>query len=205
MVYLRDNKLLHMGDQVNGPCPVMADADQHKLTEIHTAALALIDNGAVTHLTDGHTFTIDDAATAVTRLRQLLDHSLALQTSAADLTDAQAHIRGADFAARLTRWYDELGVHGANPNPVFLGMMAAAHLQRLGYTRNGLSTEWHAPHLTARTSPVRTAGRVLRRAAATVPWIVRGLRRNPKPQPRPSASTAFHPSRRRRHRPARSA
>ena len=151
VAYLRDNKLLHIGDEVNGPCPVMADADQHKLTEIHTAALALINNGAITHLTDGHTFTVRDAATAATRLRQLLDHSLALQTAATDLTDGQAHIRGADFAAGLTRCYDELGVHSANPNPVFLGMMAAAHLQRLGYTRNALSTEWHAPHFTARS------------------------------------------------------
>ena len=34
IVYLRDNKLLHMGDEVNGPCPVMHDADQHKLSEV---------------------------------------------------------------------------------------------------------------------------------------------------------------------------
>lgn len=181
VVYLRDNQLLHLGDEVNGPCPVMHDADQQRLTDIQTAALDLIDGGVVTHLTDGHTFAVQDAATASARLRELLHQGLVLQGAAAGLVDGQPTVRGDAFTAGLTQRYSDLAVQGANPSPVFLAMMAASQLRRLGYTRSGLSDGWHAPHLTVDATPARTVTRTVTGAAATLPWILRGHRKEPGP------------------------
>lgn len=178
VVYLRDVELLHMGDELNGPCPVMHDADQHKLTAIQTTAVDLIDDGIVAHLTDGHTFNVSDTEAACMRIDALLEQGLALQGAAADLTSGKAAVAGADFASGMTRRYEDLAVHGANPSPVFLGMMAACQLQRLGYTRTALGTSWHAADLAPHPSAARRAARILYGAAATAPWILRGLHRH---------------------------
>ena len=83
IVYLRDNQVLHLGDEANGPCGVMADADQVKLVGTLAAAATMVGEGQVLRLTDGHTFTVTDAEQAATRLRGLLDKAAALQTRAA--------------------------------------------------------------------------------------------------------------------------
>ena len=107
-----------------------------------------------------------------------MDQGLALQSAAARLSDGHATIAGADFTAGLIHCYDDLAVEGANPNPVFLGMMAAAQLERLGYSRPELSTHWRAANLSSNASATRTATRAVSGAAATVPWILRGLSKN---------------------------
>ncbi|GAA3639106.1 hypothetical protein GCM10022236_47010 [Microlunatus ginsengisoli] len=161
MVYLRDAQLLHMGDEMNGPCPIGRDADQYKLTDIQSAALSLIDSGVVTHLTDGHTFAVRHARDAAKRLADLLEQSLVLQGEAARLADGQSSVDAGPFVRGITDCYRDLGVQGTNSNAVFLGMIAATQLQRLGYTRPDAGTTWHASPLTPRTSPSRTAARAV--------------------------------------------
>lgn len=178
VVYFRDAQLLHLGDEVNGPCPVMHDADQHKLTEIQGVALGLIADGVVSCVTDGHTFAVQDAASAAARIRRLREDGLALQRTATDLVKGRPSIDGADFAAGITRCYDDLAVKGANPNATFLAMMAAEQLQRLGYARHHLGARWEAPHLTNPAIPARSGVRLIQGAAATVPWILRGFNRS---------------------------
>ena len=181
VVYLRDAHLLHMGDETNGPCPIGHDADQHKLTEIQSAALSLIQSGAVTQLTDGHTFAVHDAHGATRRLTDLLQQSLILQGEAARLTNGHRSVETSHFADGIATCYRDLAVQGANANPVFLGMIAAGQLQRLGYTHQGSGTTWRASPLTPRTSPARTAARAAAGAAATLPWVLRGRRKLPSP------------------------
>lgn len=110
---------------------------------------------------------------ATTRLTELLEQSLILQGEAARLTNGQTSVAASQFASDLTTCYRELAVQGTNANAVFLGMIAAAQLHRLGYTHQESGTTWHAPQVTRQTSPSRTAARALVGAAATLPWVLR--------------------------------
>lgn len=177
VVYLRDSKVLHLGDEANGPCPVMHDADQHKLTEIQTVARDLLEAGLVDHLSDGHSAAVDDAAQAQARISRLLQQSLDLQDTAAHLSAGSASVDAADFVAGLAQRYDDLHVVSANANPVFVGMMAAEQLQRLGYRRRPYGTRWISRPRSAGATSSLTVLRVLRGLAATVPWRLRGLHR----------------------------
>ena len=49
IVYLRDNQVLHLGDEANGPCGVMADADQVKLVSTLAAAATMVSERKVLH------------------------------------------------------------------------------------------------------------------------------------------------------------
>lgn len=180
VVYLRDSKLLHLGDEANGPCAVMHDADQVKLTAIQTATRQLIDDGEVELLVDGHSFEVQDADTALTRVDRLLEQNLVLQSAAAALVAGASVVDGSDFARGFTQSYRDRGVAGANVNAVFLGMMAASQLQRMGFTRGELSTQWRAPTFAPAASTTRTAARVVTGIAASAGWRARGLQRAPR-------------------------
>ena len=54
IVYLRDSRLLHLGDEDNGPFGSMPDADQVKVQSAFGLAASLIDSGSVQTITDGH-------------------------------------------------------------------------------------------------------------------------------------------------------
>lgn len=45
VVYLRDSRVLHLGDEDNGPCAVMADADQVKLQSTLALVASLVRTG----------------------------------------------------------------------------------------------------------------------------------------------------------------
>jgi hypothetical protein len=135
IVYLRDSQLLHLGDEPNGPCGVMADADQVKLITTLTAAHTMVTEQQVLRLTDGHTFTVADADQAATRLRGLLDNAAALQTRAAAVVAGQGSVNPVEFVRQYTRALADLEVAGANPNPLFTGMMALTPFPSLGFPR----------------------------------------------------------------------
>ena len=137
IVYLRDSQLLHLGDEANGPCGVMADADQVKLINTLTAAHTMVTEQQALRLTDGHTFTVADADQAATRLKGLLDNAAALQTRAAAVVAGQGSVDPVEFVRKYTDTLAELGVAGANPNPLFTGMMALNTLSELGFFPDG--------------------------------------------------------------------
>ncbi len=68
VVHLRDNGVLHLSDEGNGPCGVMADVDQLKIQTTLAAAAAMVEEGEVRLLTDGHTFAVRDATEAAAHL-----------------------------------------------------------------------------------------------------------------------------------------
>lgn len=133
VVHLRDRGVLHLSDEGNGPCGAMADADQLKIQTVLGAAARLCAEGAVTTLTDGHTFAARRGAEAVAHLNGLLAQAVALQRAAVELTRGADRVEPGVFAAAYGRAVVGLGVTGANPNPVFLAMTTVNQLRGLGF------------------------------------------------------------------------
>ena len=79
IVYLRDSRLLHLGDEDNGPFGSMPDADQVKVQSAFGLAASLIDSGSVQTITDGHGSVHRDAE-ARASLDDLLDQAVSLQS-----------------------------------------------------------------------------------------------------------------------------
>jgi len=73
IVHLRDNDIVHLADEGNGPCGVMHDADQLKLQTVLAAVATLFGQGLAGTLTDGHTFAVRRGADAATYLEGLVD------------------------------------------------------------------------------------------------------------------------------------
>ena len=113
-------------------------------------------------MTDGHTFTVADAEQAATRLQGLLDNAAALQTRSAAVVAGQESVSPVEFVQQYTRALAELDVAGANPNPMFTGMMALNTLRELGLSpetdlpRRGAGRPWSAM---AETGPAAAVGR----------------------------------------------
>ncbi|QES52790.1 MBL fold metallo-hydrolase [Streptomyces venezuelae] len=136
IVHLRDPGVLHLSDEGNGPCGAMADADQLKIQTTLGAVARLFEEGEAALLTDGHTFAVRRGAEAVSHLDGLLEQATALQAAALRLAGegagADGRVRPSAFAARYAEVTAELGVGGANPNPMFAAMMAVNQLRELG-------------------------------------------------------------------------
>ncbi|MBM9468363.1 MBL fold metallo-hydrolase [Nakamurella leprariae] len=179
VVHLRDAGVLHLGDEPNGACGVMVDADQLKLTETWAAAATMIDDGVVTTLTDGHTPGVEDAQQAAARLATLLEQAATLQSRSAELVAHHAELPPADFVGDYTRLLGELDVGGANPNPMFIGMMALNTLRELGWSPDGaVHRPWRPPtaRVPERTAVARAAAGVSA-GAGLVAWYARGRNR----------------------------
>jgi glyoxylase-like metal-dependent hydrolase (beta-lactamase superfamily II) len=174
VVHLRDNGVLHLADEANGPCGVMADADQLKIQTTLGAASALFEENEAATLTDGHTFTVRRGAEALSYLDGLLDQAVALQEAALAISSKEgAPIRPSAFAARYADAVAELGVAGANPNAMFTGMMATNQMGEIGLRPGsaGMGEPWSRPTL---DNPAPVAG--MPRGLALVPAAVAMLR-----------------------------
>jgi glyoxylase-like metal-dependent hydrolase (beta-lactamase superfamily II) len=149
IVHLRDSGVLHLSDEGNGPCGAMADADQLKIQNALAAAATLFEEGEAKILTDGHTFEVRRGAEASSYLDRLLDQATALQEAALAITNDGRPIRPSDFVERYADALVEIGVGGANPNPIFTGMMAANQLREIGLRpeSGGVDAPWSRPSL----------------------------------------------------------
>ena len=181
VVYFRDAALLHLGDEDNGACGVMQDADQLKLQTVLATAAALVEDGSAQHLTDGHSFQVFDKSSAAGHLETLLDQSTALQQLALDAVDGAEPVQPKDFLVGYTEGMNKLAVGGANPNPMFTAMMALNQLAEIGLARNGShsDSDWRRPDLvTPEVAEAKPHGLALIPAAAEmVAWKLRKLDR----------------------------
>ncbi|MDT7554557.1 MAG: hypothetical protein QOI16_3093 [Pseudonocardiales bacterium] len=173
IVALRDSGVVHLADEGNGPCGVMHDADQLKLQTVLAATATLFEHGDATILTDGHTFTVRREAEAADYLNGLLDQAMALQQVALSATKGRTSVRPHAFAADYARGVADLGVGGANPNPLFTGMMAVNQLAEIGLRPDGtaVGASWSRPTL---ANPAPVAG--MPRGLALLPAAVAMLR-----------------------------
>jgi hypothetical protein len=151
----------------------MQDADQLKRQTVLGAVAALFENGQATDLTDGHTFAVRRADEAASYLNGLLDQAMALQQLALSATKDKTSVDPHEFAERYARGVTELGVGGANPNPMFTGMMAVNQLAEIGLRPDGSESgaSWSRPAL---ANPAPVAG--MPRGLALVPAAVAMLR-----------------------------
>jgi glyoxylase-like metal-dependent hydrolase (beta-lactamase superfamily II) len=176
MVQLRDSRLLHMSDEANGPCGVMADADQLKIVAALGAAVTLIEEEQVTQLTDGHSFVVARAPEALDRLRTMLDQAVTLQDGARAAIEGKPSVDAGEFAGVYGKQLAQLGVGGANPNPLFTAMMALNTLRELGL-RPGSSkkSSWARPDLNVHSisGPRRIIGGI-GTVVSFVGWRIRG-------------------------------
>jgi glyoxylase-like metal-dependent hydrolase (beta-lactamase superfamily II) len=173
IVFLRDSRVLHLADEGNGACGAMYDADQLKLQTVIGAVATLFDEGLADTLSDGHTFAVRRRDEAVSYLDRLLDQAMALQQVALSATAGRASMTAGEFAAAYGRGIAELDVSGANPNPMFTGMMAVNQLGEIGLRPEGSATDapWSRPTL---VNPAPVAG--MPRGLALVPAAVAMLR-----------------------------
>ncbi|NJP82441.1 hypothetical protein HCK01_35035, partial [Streptomyces sp. AA8] len=149
VVHLRDCGVLHLSDEGNGPCGAMADADQLKIQTVLGAVAHLFEEGEAALLTDGHTFAVRRGAEAVSHLDGLLDQVVALQESALRLTRGSGRVRPDVFTTRYAETVAELGIGGANPNAMFVAMMAVNQLREVGLRPGGegVDAPWSRPAL----------------------------------------------------------
>ena len=181
VVYFRDAALLHLGDEDNGACGVMQDADQLKLQTVLATAAALVEDGSVQHLTDGHSFQVFDKRSAAAHLETLLNQSTSLQQLALDTVAEEKSVRPKDFLVEYTAGMNKLDVGGANPNPMFTAMMALNQPAEVGLSPVGghSDSDWQRPDLvTPETPAAQPRGLALIPAAAEmVAWKLRKLDR----------------------------
>jgi glyoxylase-like metal-dependent hydrolase (beta-lactamase superfamily II) len=174
MVYLRDSRLLHLGDEDNGPCGSMADADQVKLQNAFGLAVSLIDSGHVDTITDGHS-SVRRGAEARAFLDDLLEQAVALQSLALPARSGRETVEGQAFLNLLT---EDLQQHSADhtaPNPVFTAMIAVNELTEAGLIRRQRGESWDRPTL-ANPAPVTAKPHglaVLPAAAEMLRWKLR--------------------------------
>jgi hypothetical protein len=156
----------------------MHDADQLKLQTVLGAAATILDEGAATVLTDGHTFTVRRGADAVAYLDGLLDQAVALQQVALSATKGPDPVRPSVFTEEFGRGTAELGVAGANPNPMFSAMMAINELAEVGLRPQGtgINAPWGRPALAEPVPPSGTPHglALIPAAAAMLRWKLRG-------------------------------
>ena len=181
VVHLRDNRVLHLSDEGNGPCGVMADADQLKIQTTLAAVAGLVEEGEAQLLTDGHTFAVRDSAEAAEYLERMLDQATRLQEVALALTEDGEPVRPSVFVERYAGSVAELEVGGANPNVMFTGMMAVNQLREIGLRpqSSGMGARWSRP---ATVNPAPVAGMpkgvaLVPAALAMVGWKLRRLDR----------------------------
>ena len=183
IVQLRDSRVVHVADEVNGPCGAMPDADQSKIRATVEAVATLFEQGGADVLTDGHTFEVRRADAAAPYLNGLLDQAGALQEAALGLTSGRRTVRPDEFTARFAEVMARMGGGGPNPNPVFTGMAAINQLVELGLQPDGehVGDAWSWPAL---DNPEPVSGvphglTILPAAAAMLRWKLHGRDRAP--------------------------
>ncbi len=166
VVYLRDAALIHLGDESNGPVPVMIDSDPVKLSATFAAVTSMLDGDAVQIVTDGHGSAPCASQQFARRIADYQEQEIQLHNQAIELVNGQ---RAVDLADLVAGWRDirhGLDIGGPNSNDVFTGMHAVRFLDTLGYIQKG--RQWH--RLPFRTRPAsRTLMNVRRVAQGFVP------------------------------------
>lgn len=182
VVHLPDSGVVHIGDEGNGACGAMRDADQLKLQHVLGAAQAALTSGGITVLTDGHSTTVRRGHDAVAYLDEVLEQATALQRTALDAVSGRPSVRPSEFVAAYVRGLEALGVEGANPNPIFTGMMSLNQLEAIGLRPESGRDDapWSRPEL---NDPAPVEGlphglALLPAAAAMAGWKLRGLDRD---------------------------
>jgi len=155
VVHLRDNGVLHLGDEVNGPCGIMRDADQLKIQTTFATTVAMIDAGEVSWVTDGHEPEVLKAVDARTRMEGMLAQVVALQSSALGILGDDRSVHPRAFVEAYAQDVAALGVGGANPNAHFTGFMALNALREVGLRPTG--STWSRRTLTTPAIPGRAA------------------------------------------------
>ncbi|MEJ2865464.1 MBL fold metallo-hydrolase [Actinomycetospora flava] len=178
VVHLRDSALVHLGDEANGGCGAMPDADQLKLHSVLGAVATAVGEGAVTTVTQAHDATVRRGPDAVAHLDEMLDQAVALQQAALEVTDAREPVDPKRFVDDITARLAEIGGGGPNPNPVFTGMMSVNLLAAIGLhpARGEGDRAWSRPE---QENPAPVAGMphglaLLPAAAAMAGWKLRG-------------------------------
>lgn len=174
IVYLRDSRLLHLGDEDNGPCGSMPDADQVKVQSVFGLAASLIDSGAVQTITDGHG-SVRRGADAQAFLDDLLEQAISLQSLALPARSGSEPVDGHAFLTRLTDEIKKISDDDAAPNPVFTAMIAVNELEEAGLTRRPREATWNRPTL---TNPAPVTGKpqglaIVPAAAEMLRWKLR--------------------------------
>jgi glyoxylase-like metal-dependent hydrolase (beta-lactamase superfamily II) len=177
MVYFRDSRLLHLGDEDNGPCGSMADADQVKVQTAFGLAVSLIDSGDVDTITDGHS-TVRSGAQAREFLDDLLEQAVAVQALALPSRSGMETVEGRAFLEQLTERFNEHSADHTAPNPVFTAMLAVNELTEAGLVRQGGATSWNRPKLT-NPAPVAAKPHGLAMLPAAAEMLRWKLRRTP--------------------------
>lgn len=169
VVYLRDSRLIDMGDETNGPCGIMHDADQVKLQTAFALAHQLVDQQLITMMTDAHGTTVRDAVTARAELDTLFDHALTVEAAALASTNKQGSIDAATYAADHAEMLAGFGISGANSNPIFSAMTAINAASELGVDTK---RSWSPPDVTVLTaSAARTVRRAVAGSPSIIPWL----------------------------------
>ncbi|TCK27564.1 MBL fold metallo-hydrolase [Pseudonocardia endophytica] len=183
IVRLRDNGVLHLADEANGPCGAMPDSDQLKIQTTLGAAATMLEEGEATILTDGHTFTVRRDDEARSYLDSVLDQAAAMHEAALGLTKEAGSVVPSAFTDRYAQALTDLGVVGANPSPFFTAMVATNELREIGLRPESGAVDgpWSRPAL---TDPAPVAGMprglaLLPAAVAMLRWKIQGRDKAP--------------------------
>ncbi len=177
IVYLRDSQLLHLGDEDNGPCASMADADQVKVQTAFGLAVSLIDSGHVGTITDGHS-SVRRGAEARAFLDDLIEQAASLRLLALPARSGLESVDGRAFLDRLTKGLEQHSADHAAPNAVFTAMLAVNELKEAGLVRRQREESWDRPALT-NPAPVTAKPHGLAMLPAAAEMLRWKLRRPP--------------------------
>ena len=174
VVYLRESRLFHLGDEDNGACGSMADADQVKLQAVLGLAASLIDSGHVETVTDGHGSVHRDGE-AREFLDDLLEQAVSLQSVALPARSGTETVDGRAFLDRLTEDLKAQSAGDDPPNPVFTAMIAVNELKEAGLVRRPRENLWDRPVL---KNPAPVTGKpqglaIIPAAAGMLRWKLR--------------------------------
>jgi glyoxylase-like metal-dependent hydrolase (beta-lactamase superfamily II) len=147
IVHLRASGVLHVGDELNGPCATMPDADSLKTNSTWNLIANLLETPGVDVLTDGHSTAPHDRRRALHRLDTCRDRHLELHNRTRQLLDdGSAEPNLATVLARYADALTALGVSGPNDNAWFTAMRAVRSLISAGLNPHDQPGLWQQLH-----------------------------------------------------------
>lgn len=156
MVFLRDSRVLHLGDEDNGACGAMPDSDRTKLQPAFSLAGALLKAGTVEPLTHGHSPVVRRGDEAGSFIADLRDEAASIDELARSAVVDDQTLDDRAFIERFTEHLASSGATAANPNPVFTAMTAVNVLAAVGLRRPERGHIWSRETL---SNPEPVSGR----------------------------------------------
>ena len=141
LVYLRDSRLLHLGDEDNGACASMPDSDQVKVEAAFSLAGALLQTDVIDAVTDGHNDQVRRGDEARSFLTKLLDDATAI-TEFSRSVSGESPVDDRQFVEHVSDYLSTIDASSANPNPVFTAMMSVNLLTAEGLEPPGHGHSW---------------------------------------------------------------